>query len=360
MLPARIALGLTTALFALFVLGAGSALAAPPTNDNFVNASSIDAAGNNGDISQSSSNVEATQETAGGEQAPIIGAASITTYDHTIWHTWTAPISGSVSIDTCTSPSVDVVLSLYTGTALNSLTKVTGDVDGGCTGASLPARMTATVVGGTTYRIRIAGWQTTDVGTINLRIRTLPYAFSQPTLTGTAMVGETLTTNGGVWFGAFPQTKAYTWLTCADTTLGSCTPIATFAEGSYTLEAADAGAYLRVSMEAENAVGSSAGASVSGPVGPIAPLPPSNDNLANAIDLGSSVDAFQSATNAGASFEPGEPMPFSGASSSINSVWFKWTAPSSGPAVFSTCPTGITFDSVMAVYTASGSGFGGL
>ncbi|MBJ7459157.1 MAG: hypothetical protein JHD02_08220 [Thermoleophilaceae bacterium] len=356
----RLALGLTTALIALVTLGAGNALAAPPANDPFAGSSSIDSAGNNGDIVQISTNVDATREIAGGEQAPIVGANPIPTFDNTIWHNWTAPVSGTVSIDTCATTGVDAVLSLYTGSALNSLTKVTGDVDGGCPGALLPAKMTATVTAGVLYRIRIAGYQLGDVGAINLKIRTVPYSASPPTLTGTPTVGQDLSTNGGTWFGAMPQDKVYTWLSCTDTTVGSCTPISTFAQAGYTLQAADVGTYIRVSVAPTNSVGSAPVAGVSGPVGPIAPLPPSNDDISDATDLGGSADVFQIATNLGATFEAGEPMPISGVTSSINSVWFKWTAPTSGPALFSTCPTGVTFDGVMAIYTASGSGFGAL
>lgn len=359
-MPTRLALGMLIVLVAVFSIGAGTALAAPPANDNFASPSNLDGNPNPGDIVQLSSNVDATTEGGGGELAPIIGGSSVDTYRHSIWHSWTAPTSGTVLIDTCASTTIDTILSLYTGNALSSLTKVTNDADDGCSGTSLPAKMTATVVAGTVYRIRVAGFQLGEVGTINLKLKTRPYNASAPTLTGTPTVGQDLTTNGGIWFGAMPQTKAYTWLSCVDTTLGSCTPIATFAEGVRTLQPEDVGAYIRISATTTNELGSAATASVSPPVGPVAPPPPSNDNFANATDLGGGVDAFQLATNAGASFQGGEPMPFAGASASINSVWFKWTAPSSGPSVFSTCLSGLQFDSVLAVYTSAGAGFGTL
>lgn len=352
----RFALSLTISLFALFTFGAGAARAAPPANDNFASPSVIDSGVNNGDIVQLSLITDATLQVAAGEPEPTTAP----TYQHSVWHNWTAPTSGTVSIDTCGTPGTETVLSFYTGTAINALTKVVADSNFGCGSLNGGARINAPIVAGTLYRIRLAGFNIEQTGTVNMKVRTTPYIFSAPTLTGTATVGEDLTTNGGVWRGAMPQAKAYTWLSCADTTLGSCTPISTFAEGSYALQAADVGTYLRVSMEAENAVGSSPGASVSGPVGPIQPAPPSNDNLANAIDLGNSADAFRNDTNAGATFESGEPMPIDGANLSINSVWYKWTAPASGPAVFSTCQTGVPFDSVMAIYTGSGAGFGSL
>ena len=76
-------------------------------------------------------------------------------------------------------------------------------------------------------------------------------------------------------------------------------------------------------------------------------LAPPNDNFADAQvlagDTGSSVS-----TNVGASSEAGEP-PHYGVG--FNSVWFRWTAPSSGWATFETC--GSDFDTVLAVYTGS-------
>ena len=349
----RFALSLTISLFAVFTFGAGTALAAPG-NDDFASPSTLDSGGNNGDIVQNSLITDATKQAS--EPEPT----GVPTYDRTVWHTWTAPTSGTVSIDTCGTPGTETVLSFYTGNAINSLTKVVADAVFGCGSGNGGSKMTASIVQGTVYRIRIAGFDLQASGTVNMKVRTTPYNLSAPTLTGTPTVGQTLSTNGGSWFGAFPQTKAYTWLTCTDTTIGSCTQIATFANDGYVLQPADVGSYIRVSVSTGNTVGNAASASVSGPVGAVAPAPPSNDNLANATDLGSSVDVFQSATNAGASFESGEPMPFSNASASVNSVWFKWTAPASGPAVFSTCLTGIPFDAVMAVYSSSGAGFGGL
>jgi hypothetical protein len=350
----RFALGLSIAMLALLTLGAGTTLAAAPANDNFASPSILDTAGNNGDILQLSSNLEATKEVAGGEQAPT----NVPTYDRTVWHLWTAPVSGSVSIDTCgtTDVFIDTILSVYTGSALNSLTKIS-EADNGCGSGKFGARVTFAAVSGVPYRIRIAGFDITQVGTINMKIRTVPYINVAPNLTGTATAGEDLATNGGNWYGAMPQTKAYTWLSCADTTIGSCTPISTFAADGYSLQAADVGTYIRVSVSPENAIGTAPVASVSPAVGPISAAPPINDNIANATDLGSASDAFQNATNAGATLQGGEPTPLTGISSSINSVWFKWTAPTSGPAVFSTCSTAISFDGVIAIYDSAGTGF---
>ena len=56
-------------------------------------------------------------------------------------------------------------------------------------------------------------------------------------------------------------------------------------------------------------------------------------------------------TNLGATKEPGEPDHNSAGGAS---VWFRWTAPSSGTMSFETC--GSTFDTLLAVYTGSALG----
>ena len=65
-------------------------------------------------------------------------------------------------------------------------------------------------------------------------------ATAQPTLTGTATVGQALTVTPGTWSGTAPATFTYAWLRCnANGRL--CTAIAGAAASSYTLTADDAG-----------------------------------------------------------------------------------------------------------------------
>src|SRR5204863_2158905 len=59
-----------------------------------------------------------------------------------------------------------------------------------------------------------------------------------------------------------------------------------------------------------------------------APLPiPANDNFSNALVLSGS-NVSTNVTNIGATYEPGEPVHLETLGG--KSVWFKWTAPSSG------------------------------
>jgi subtilisin family serine protease len=83
--------------------------------------------------------------------------------------------------------------------------------------------------------------------------------------------------------------------------------------------------------------------------GTIGTPPTSNDNFADAFTLtGSSATATGS--NLDATGESGEPN-HAGVSSPLNSVWWKWTAPSSGPVTINT--NGSNFDTTLAVYTGT-------
>lgn len=73
-------------------------------------------------------------------------------------------------------------------------------------------------------------------------------------------------------------------------------------------------------------------------------LAPLNDHFADAAELVGDEGTVEG-TNVGASREDGEPEYLS------SSTWYRWTAPSSGPATFETC--GSSFDTTLAVYTGS-------
>ena len=73
-----------------------------------------------------------------------------------------------------------------------------------------------------------------------------------------------------------------------------------------------------------------------------------NDNFENAALL-SGESGELSASNAGATFESGEPE--HNYSSATTSVWWKWTPTKSGSVTFST--EGSSFDTILAVYTGS-------
>jgi subtilisin family serine protease len=83
-----------------------------PANDNFANAQFISGA----NATLNGTNVRATRESGEPDHLPAISGSL---GEHTVWYNWTAPSSGQVNLDTCTS-SFDTTLAVYTGSALST------------------------------------------------------------------------------------------------------------------------------------------------------------------------------------------------------------------------------------------------
>jgi Glycosyl hydrolase family 26 len=86
-----------------------------------------------------------------------------------------------------------------------------------------------------------------------------PTNTSLPTISGSAVVGQTLTASNGSWSGA-PTSYGYQWRRC-DSTGASCASISGAATKTYTLVSADAGRTLRIVVTATNAAGSASATS---------------------------------------------------------------------------------------------------
>ena len=82
----------------------------------------------------------------------------------------------------------------------------------------------------------------------------VPIEISAPTVTGSAVQGQTLTASTGGW-GDRPAAYAYQWQRC-DAAGASCTDVAGATASTYAVSAADAGATLRVNVTATNRFGS--------------------------------------------------------------------------------------------------------
>jgi hypothetical protein len=91
---------------------------------------------------------------------------------HSVWYRWTAPNSGPTEIDTCTS-TIDSILAVYTGSALNALTRVTdNNNDAACSEANIyGSKVSFTAVGGTEYYIAVgdAGGATQNTFTLSIK-----------------------------------------------------------------------------------------------------------------------------------------------------------------------------------------------
>jgi hypothetical protein len=132
-----------------------------PANDDFADA--IVLAFPLGEMSTSRSsdaNAGATLETLEADTIAGVPAGA------SVWYSWVAPVSGTVTIDTATS-DFDTLLGVYTGNAVGSLVGVASNDDVGTTDLTSSVRFQATALA--VYRIRVDGYAG-DTGAITLHL----------------------------------------------------------------------------------------------------------------------------------------------------------------------------------------------
>ncbi|HVT80912.1 MAG TPA: pre-peptidase C-terminal domain-containing protein [Phycisphaerae bacterium] len=112
-------------------------------------------------VSTSGSNTSATKESGEPNHAGNVGG-------HSLWYTWTATSSGTVAIDTHGS-SFDTLLAVYTGNAVNALTRVASN-DDDLANSTRTSKVTFNAVAGTTYHIAVDGYNGAR-GTISLHLQ---------------------------------------------------------------------------------------------------------------------------------------------------------------------------------------------
>jgi len=109
----------------------------------------------------------ATGEFIGGASGSITGTTAGATKEsgepnhagnsggHSIWYWWTAPNNGSTTFDTIGS-TFDTLLAVYTGSSVNSLTRVASNDD--ISSSTLQSRVTFSATASTQYKVAIDGY----------------------------------------------------------------------------------------------------------------------------------------------------------------------------------------------------------
>ena len=350
-------------------------------NDSFANRIAFPASGG----SLSGSNTGATRES--GEPSHAGSAAS-----KSVWYTWTATASGTVTLSTAGS-SFDTVLAVYTGSAVGSLTSVASNDDGPNSTTSVVS-FSATL--GTNYQIAVDGYSGAS-GSVVITLtppagssgggggatpandsfaRASPIGssngtFSVSSVGATKEPGEPDHANqrGGAslwWSWTAPSAGTVSISTDGsnfDTILAvytgnglnSLTVIAANDDSDTAVTSAvsfftQAGQSYRIAVDGYGgasgnvrltlALSSGAGGGSGSPV--------QNDAFANRGTI-PAVGGTVTGNNSSASFEAGEPL-HAGLTRS-RSVWWTWTPTVSGNYTVSTA--GSDFDTVLAVYTGS-------
>ncbi len=173
-----------------------------PANDKFANAIAVVLS--NGTAKVTGYNTNATKETGEPRHADNAGG-------HSVWWKWTAPSSGTITVDTRGSYS-DTTLGIYTGSTLASLTTIASndDIDRGIVQASTA---TFSAVSGVTYYIAVDGFDADSSGlTLNLNSTTIAIG-SAPVIT-TQPVSKTVTAGTTASFSVLASgnpTPTYQW-----------------------------------------------------------------------------------------------------------------------------------------------------
>ncbi|MCW3024406.1 MAG: putative internalin, partial [Conexibacter sp.] len=335
----------------------------PPPNDLFAAATALaggDTALAGGDLTR-----------AGDETGEPLHAG--TAVARSVWYRWMPPRSGAVTISTCLASSVATRIGVYAGTAVDALTPVaSGGPVAGCA-AGRGARVRMRVVAGTTYRIAV---DADAAGTFSLLAALAPLNDDRADATvlgGPATkVGDTTyaqaedgePAHGGhaagasVWFAYTPDHDgSVTVKTCAssfDTVLGvytgttALTPVASADDGadscgsgthraSLTFPATSGTRYLVALDGRDGATGAYE----------LAVGSPANDDFDEATTL-TGAHASGEGTILAATRQSGEPT---GGFTVHGSIWWSWTAPTTGTAEVNAC--GTTAGAAMTVYRGS-------
>lgn len=127
------------------------------SNDKFANRRPITGAY----TTVTGSNVGATKETGEPNVLGVSGGKSV-------WWTWTAPASGTVTLSTAGS-SFDTTLGVYRGTAVNGLTLVKANDDENVNGGVYTSKLSFSAVKGQVYQILVDGYNG-ESGSIQLLV----------------------------------------------------------------------------------------------------------------------------------------------------------------------------------------------
>ena len=364
------------ALVATVLVTAVPAAAVQPGNDDFAGARVVSGAL---PLFITGANSEATKQPGEPAHAGNAGGASV-------WYSWTPDVPDTVAIDTCSSGFVmDTVLGVYTGSAVDALTEVASNDDGGCLD-NLPifSRVVIEAAAGTTYFIAIDGFNGEQSGfTLSVHDATpppndsfasaipidaaLPASIDASNINATTEPAEPahagLPAAASVWFSWTPDATADVEIdTCIrgfDSVLvvytgdavSGLTTIASNDDGCGGNHQSKLAFPARAGTTYHIAVDGYQGAQGLFTLTVTDASAPPNDALANAEELSGALPLVTTGDNVGATKELGEPDHAGDAGGA--SVWYRWTASTTGTVEVSTCGEGTGIDSLLAVYTGT-------
>lgn len=296
------------------------------------------------------SNTTATKEGGEPNHAGNTGGRSV-------WWTWTATFTGSVTFST-TGSSFDTLLAVYTGSSLGTLAEVASDDD---SGGNRTSSATFSAVLGTVYQVAVDGYNGAS-GDLTLSRTADPVQLA----TVTIAASDADATEGSSDNGTFTITRTGSTGAALSVSLsvgGTATNNVDYAEmaPSFTLPAGASSGTITIDtlddsqVEGDETVivslQSGTGYDVGTPAAATVTIADNDSTVGNDLFGNAAVmsGAVELGTNVGATSESGEPG-HAGSPASA-SVWWRWTASFSGSVTFHTNGSG--FDTVLAVYTGT-------
>jgi uncharacterized repeat protein (TIGR03803 family) len=285
-----------------------------------------------------------------------------------VWYVWRAPETGVATFTTAGS-SFDTILAVYSGTTLPALSEVASDDD---SARFFTSRVTFNAVAGTDYQIAIAGLATASgrfilSWVLETTSETLPLPVAVPR-------DRTVGLGGGVTFNTvvFAAGASYQWFFNGLPIPGATSPsfpilnaqitnvgryFIRITAGNRSFDTPPANLEINRSASGDQAVSTADKFADAVPteLGPLA-LQDHRTGAPRKLSLARGFSGTQIFTTVGATKDPDEPNHcgiIGGASR-----WFAYQPESDGTLTVDT--QGSTFDTVLAIYKATGADFSGL
>ncbi len=299
-----------------------------------------------------------------------------------VWYKWTAPVAGSVVLDTHGS-LFNTVLAVYTGTAVGALTYVASNNDDSIRTDGTSA-LTFTASAGTTYYFAVDGRAASNglpaSGSVSLNLFETPFKPNLVPYVPNGWSGKIVVTTvaGDTTDSNYVHPGETVFIKWGVSNAGQLATSATFhvellidgqhaSTGFYDPAVAPGGGViwtyyqtdtltlgthtLKVVADNLNEIAESDETDNSFTRSITVVAKPANDDFAAAATLSGQV-ASATGTTIGATREVGEPS--HAGKTGGSSLWYKWVAPVTGTATVDT--SGSTFDTLLAAYTGSAVG----
>ncbi len=306
-----------------------------PANDALTNAIKIAAAGGSVIGNNKFASLELREPLHG--DAPAMNSS--------IWYDWSPKASGPVVVDT-TGSGFDTVLGVYTGDSVSSLKKVASADD---VGTRKQAYLTFNATMGLSYHIAVAGFDSTAVGLVRLRVEpngaadtTSPQVVIASPSSGSIVTAANALISGTA-LDPVPNSSGLEKITIqVNNSLGRDAN-GTTNWGQFVFLSRGANT-IRVSA-VDRAGNVSEGATITVNYRPI-DVP--NDLFAQALEL-KAIKGVTEAKTDSATKEFGEPN--HGGNNGGRSVWWLWKAPANGVLKLNTKNS--TFDTLLGLYSGT-------